>query len=189
MSIKSFSKPAASAPATSSKQKASGGKSLWDGLTGAKERAPQLEAGGVYRCRLTGGRLSENEGTGNETAHFAYEVVDADEAGLKHFEPGDAATIFFIVNGKSKKSSFNRIFSMFSALAGYEDVEEFRDFDPTGASYKQLMGEGDGPDLTGRLVDIQVRRGNPTKDGQDYYREYSFAPVADDEEGQIALER
>lgn len=189
MPIKSFSKPATSAPAASSKPKAGGGKSLWDGLTGNKAQTPQLEAKAVYRVRLVDGHLSENEGTGNETAHFDWEIVDADEDGLKHFSPGDQAKMLFVVNGKSKRSSFNRIFSMFTALAGFEDVEEFRGFDPTGASYNVIMHDANGIDLRGRVVDVQVTRGNLTKSGDDYYREYSFAPVADDEEGQAALER
>jgi hypothetical protein len=86
------------------------------------------------------------------------------------------------------------------ATAGYESAAEYNEFDPEGDFFETVIGEANafaemGLTIDRRLVDVVVKRGKPVIDketGQpkidpltgepDYYRNYVWSVVPDDEQ-------
>jgi hypothetical protein len=73
------------------------------------------------------------------------------------------------------------------SAAGFESEASFDVFDPEGGFIEACVGAANtyseqGMTIVGRLVDCEVRRGNTTPDGADYYREFSWAVVPDDQQ-------
>lgn len=185
MALKSFKVPGATPPKTAAKKAVS----LWDGLDGGGSNSTPQPAVGEYRLRyISGEARGESPKTGHATTHFIFEVVELDERGAQSHAVGDQVDVFFIVNGKSRIVGMNRVFSLMTACAGFDSVEEYRAFDPQGECYLASVGESnsysaDGRTVHGRLVDVRVTKGGTTANG-DYYREYQWAPVPDEEQGE-----
>lgn len=160
--------------------------SRWAGVKSAQPSAPMLEVGdgGVarYRLRYLRSEATENDGTGNET-HKAYFNVEVSEGPTPE---GTEVVVLNVINGKAKSSGLARVKAQTVAIAGHEDDETYDELDPDGELIDAMLGEAnqfgeDGDPMAGRLVDTQVTRGKDTAKG-DYYRQYDWAVVSDDEQ-------
>jgi hypothetical protein len=90
------------------------------------------------------------------------------------------------------------------ATAGYESAAEYNEFDPEGDFFETVIGEANafaemGLTIDRRLVDVVVKRGKPVLDKEtglpkidpltgepDYYRNYAWSVVPDDEQDEAA---
>lgn len=176
-----FKRPAA-AGAGAAKGAARVKKSKYAGVSAAAPRDPMPHAG-TYRFRIVGCEPGFNPGSGTESFKAKLEIVDLDEEAAQHHETGDTVVAIFLTSGKGAQAGLARVKSFVMAASGYEDEDEFNDFDPDG-EFIDACESGDH--LPGRLVDAQVTRGKD-REGGDYYREYSWGVVGPDE-GQERIE-
>ncbi len=151
----------------------------------ASEPKDNMPTCGDYRFRVSNVVEGYNEEEDRESFKITLEVVDSD--GSDANKPGDSVFVVFITSGKGGRFGLERVKSFVMAAAGYDDDDEdaYDEFDPEGDFIDSCTGTAndfsDMGGVTGRLVECRVTRGNATPDG-DYYREYKWAPVDDDEQ-------
>ncbi len=184
MPIGKFSNTGANKAATAASPARGGGKrrSRYAGIEASAPRDPMPTAGD-YRFRVTECVEGHNPGTGTDSFKVKLEVVESD--GSDANSEGENVLALFLVSGKGGQAGLSRVKSFVMAAAGYDDEEAFNEFDPEGEFIDSCTGAqnefSDMGGVAGRLVDCRVTRGNATPTG-DYYREYSWAPVGDDEQ-------
>jgi hypothetical protein len=185
MALGKFAKPAAAPKGAPKGVK----KSRYAGIEAATPRDPMPHVG-TYRFAVVGCVEGLNPGNGNESFKATLQVLDADDEGFKSHNAGDTVTVVFLLTGKGGTAGLGRTKSFVMAAAGFEDESAFDAFDDTGEFIDSVTGTVNafseaGHTIVGRVVDCKVTRGNATPDG-DYYREYAWAVVADDEPEQAA---
>jgi hypothetical protein len=181
-------KPAATAPAGAKRPAATKAPpkraSRYAGISAAVPRDP-MPTVGVYRFRFLGLTEGVNPGTGTESSKATFEVVGADGDGAS--EVGSTVVAINLLTGKGGPSGLARVKAMVMAIAGYDDEDAYNEMDPDGSfidachGYENARAE-DAAAMIGRLVDCEVTRGNPTPDGNDYYRQFAWGAVADEEQ-------
>lgn len=169
----SVKKPTRPAPGAAGGQK----RSRWGGIPSNEPREPIIKASAEpQRVRVTSCEITYNEGSGHESFKAHAEILDSDV-----HEAGESVLIGpFIVNGKSKRVGEGRVQAMAVALMGCEDDASFHALYPEGEPIENAL-EGrddseDAPSLVGREAWAFVSKG-ASKDGDDYFREYEWAPV------------
>jgi hypothetical protein len=180
MAASKFTKPAAKTPGTKKKV------SRYAGIKASAPRDP-MPVVGTYRFKWLSCEEGFNPGKGSSSFKVHLEVVSIDAGGEDHVA---GQTVFFVqgISGKGQDAGLGRVKAAVMATAGFEDEDEFDAFaGEEGEFLEAVTGEAneystDGQPLIGRLVDCQVTRGNARDDG-DYYREFAWAVVAD-EDGQ-----
>lgn len=153
-----FNRPAPAAPKSPAK------KSRYAGIEAAQPRDP-MPTVGLYRFRVLDCVEGVNPGKGTESFKIFIEVVESE--GAEALEAGRQATIVFLVTGKGGPSGLARTKSFIMAAAGFEDEDEYNQFDPDGLFIEACTGKvNDFSSLTikGRLLDCQVSRGNPVRE-------------------------
>jgi hypothetical protein len=181
--IGKFAKPAAGARPPAKKQ------SRYKGITAATPRDPMPHVG-EYRLRVLEVAEGHNPGTGSDSYKVQFAIVAMNEDNDKH-AIDDVVSMIQLVSGKAAQSGLSRTKAFVIAAAGFESEEDYDAFDPDGAFIDATTGVQNeyserGDTLIGRLVDCQVTRGNTTKDGADYYREYAWAAVDEQEQEGVA---
>lgn len=174
-----FNKPAAGAAPKKNVKK-----SRYAGIQAATPRDPMPHVG-TYRFRVIEAVEGQNPGNGNESYKVKFEIVDLDEDGARHHKAGDVVVMVQLLTGKGGPSGLQRVKSFVMAAAGYEDESEFDAFDPEGLFIDSTAGNvnamSERGSIIGRVVDCMVTRGNATADGADYYREFAWAAVGDED--------
>lgn len=159
-------------------------KSKYAGISAAVPRDP-MPVVGQYRFRTLECNEGFNPGTGTESFKTQLEIVEIFKGGDGH-EVGDTVCVIHLISGKAGPSGLARVKAQVMASAGFEDEESYDEYDPDGEYIDAQTGAdndmSDKPGIVGRLVDCDVTRGNPVGDTGDYYREYAWAPVSDDEQ-------
>ncbi len=180
-----FAKPVAKAAGNKQVKK-----SRYAGIAAAQPRDP-IPHCGTYRFRVGACSEHSNPGTGSETFHAQLEIVDLDDEGSKSHKASDSVTILFMLSGPGAPSGLARVKAFVMAAAGFEDEGEYDEFDPSGEYIDACTGAAndysDKGTITGRVVDCLVTRGNSTKDGTDYYRNFAWAVVPDDDAQQDSV--
>lgn len=170
---KAPAKPAAKAPLKKKASKYAGNKI-------ATPRDP-MPMPGAYRFEVLKCEETVNPGTGNESFKAHLKVLALDNEDHKE---GDTVVAIFSTKAKA---GLSRIKSLVMFASGYEDESEFDAFDPDGefieacAEYANSYSEA-GLTIVGRIVDCEVRKGKATPEGDDFYREYDWAVVPEDEQ-------
>lgn len=147
--------------------------SRWKGVQSSKPRDPIIHAG-TYRLRV----LSGEPGRTGEYFKVHFRIEQQAEGQTMHADGDDTIVLFRTVDD----AGISRCKGFFVAAAGYEDDASYDAVDPDGALMDQFFDRGEDSGLSGRLVDVRVRRGKDKEDG-DYYREFEWSPVADAEQG------
>jgi hypothetical protein len=162
-------------------------KSKYAGIAAASTREPMPTAG-VYRFEIVEVRDNPAPAPGrNDTFKTKLRILSIGSGGEGH-KVGDVVAMIQLTSGSGAQSGLSRVKSFFIAAAGFESEEDYDAFDPEGLFIGHCCGEANGfpqAELTvvGRYVDCRVERGKPTKkDPEDYYREYSWFAVADEEQ-------
>lgn len=141
---------------------------------------------GDQRFRLLSIDESRNPGTGKESIKVKVEALPYE--GSPH-EPGTALLLLFM-RTPAGESEFKRLCM---AFAGYEEQEEYLAFDPEGYFFDACTGDSNAyaeqaAAMIGRVADCRVAKGNPTGkmvNGEpDYYRDFTWAVVPDDDYAQ-----
>lgn len=171
--IGKFNKPAGGTRAPAKK------KSRYAGIKASTPRDSMPHIG-EYILRVINIEEGHNPGKGTDSHKKSLEIVELDETAEKNHTAGDHVMVVDLISGKGGPTGLGRVKAFTMAAAGFESEEEYDAFDPDGEFIDSTCVEG-GP-LTGRLVACKVTRGNPTPDGNDYYRVYAWATV--DEESQ-----
>ncbi len=166
-------------------------KSRYAGIKANAPRPPMPHAG-VYRFRCLGVETGNNPGKSRESYKMSLEFVSIDESDgpNQNHKIGEQVQAIFLLNnatglGKAKSCTM--------AFAGFEDEDEYNAFDlgDSGLFMATVLGDSTtefakaGVTIVGRLVDCMVMRGNLTADGADYYREYAWAVVPDEEQDAV----
>lgn len=159
--------------------------SKYAGIKAAATRDP-MPPEGKYIFAIDSLTESRNRKNGNESVKVAVRAAWSSDERLV----GNSYTLVFLTNGTAGEMGLGRLKAMIIAGAGFHDEESYDAFDPYGEFIAACTGEvneraNDENLVTGgRLIYCDVARGNPTKDGRDYYREYAWSPV-DQETGQV----
>jgi hypothetical protein len=162
-------------------------KSRYAGIKAAAPKDP-IPHVGLYRLRVIEKEQGHNAGKGTDSYKTKFEIVELhDEDAAKHHNVGDVVIVFQLISGKAAVAGLPRVKSQVMAEAGYEDEDEYDAFDPDGLFIDATTGATNeyseaGLTTIGRLVDCQVTRGNATPDGHDYYREYAWGVVPEEEQ-------
>ncbi len=164
-------------------------KSRYAGIPSAAPRDPMPHVG-EYRLRVIGNTAGHNEGTGTDSYKSSLEIVGLDEKAAENHAEGDQVIVVQLTSGKAAKAGLPRVKAYVMAAAGYETDEEYDAFDPEGEFIDSTEGQANqysAADLTivGRLVDCKVTRGKNTPDGDDYYREFHWSVVPEDEQDAV----
>lgn len=172
------------------KKKATKKASRFGGVKASGDRTPQLGPG-EYLLEVQSTEVSRES---SEYFKFFAKVVEVlDDKFCDSSDPGegdDVLALLQCMSGKSSKPGLARVKSLAIALAGCENEAEFDEFDPDGLFCEHVLNDGsDGldengeeyPDLEGVRVRVRVRKGKPTRDGDDYYRENTWFPVESEE--------
>jgi hypothetical protein len=163
-------------------------KSRYAGINAASPRDPIPEAG-EYRLRVIDIQEGYNEGAGTTSYKPTFEIV----ATSGPHKEGASVLIPWVVDGaKNAKANRERVKAFVMAAAGYEDEEEYNAFESDGEFIDSTAGAANDysgvATLIGRLVDVEVRKGNDVvKDDKptgDYYREYAWVVVPEEEQDQ-----
>jgi hypothetical protein len=165
--------------------KAKGKASRFKGVSAAGDRVPQLGPG-EYILEITSNEVSRERSEYFKLHAKVVEVLDDQSEKGDPGEGDDVLAMLQCLSGASAKPGLSRVKAVSVALAGYEDEASFDEFDTDGLFCEHVLNDGsdgcdaDGeayPDIVGMKVKVRVRRGKPTKDGDDYYRENSWSPV------------
>jgi hypothetical protein len=164
-------------------------KSRYAGVKAAAPRDPMPHVG-EYRFRVLECEEGYNQGTDRHSFKAKCEIVMVDDVGEKSHAAGDVVQFMQLISGKSATAGLPRVKAFVMASAGYEDEDEFDAFDPDGEFIDATTGTANGyseAELTivGRLVDCKVTRGNALADGTDYYREYAWSVVPEEEQDAV----
>jgi hypothetical protein len=148
-------------------QTAAPSRNKYAGIAAAKPQTPIIPEG-MYRVRVA--EFAESPPTpGKDTWQtVTFEIV---ATAIGDAQPGESYAMLNAVTGKAGLSGQSRMKAFAMAAAGYDDEQQFN------ASAFEHESQ-----LIGRLVDVKVTRGNPTKDGTDYYREFAWGVVPEDEQ-------
>jgi hypothetical protein len=157
-------------------------KSRYAGIQAAAPRDP-IPQPGAYRLRVLECEETSNPRTG-DWFRTTFEVVDTEVA---EHPIGSRVAMINQVSGSGAASGLARVKSFVMSAAGFEDESEYDTFDPEGGFIDSLVGAAneyskEGHTIINRLVDCLVSRGNATKDGSDFYRNFTFAVVPDEEQ-------
>lgn len=135
---------------------------------------------GEYIFRVTQITEGGNPAKGTETVKVTLEVLESE--GEHAHQKGD--TVFFSerTSGAGSQQGLSRIKAFMMAAAGFEDEEQYDEFDPEGFFIEACLGaeneySGDDRTATGRLIGCKVSRGKDTPDGSDFYRNYVWSVV------------
>lgn len=164
-------------------------KSRYAGVKANVPRDPMLDVG-EYRLRVLMNEETRADYAGAKTWYRANLQVVACIGDDATPEGSEVVAVF----GVETVAGLGEAKSYVMAAAGFEDEGEYDEFDPEGEHIDATVGEvneysADGPPLVGRLVDVEVKKGNPCKDKDgnlngDYYRKYYWAVVPEeDQEG------
>jgi hypothetical protein len=165
------------------------GKSRFAGVKAAGDRTPQLGPG-KYRLKLGEPFVSRERSEYYFAPATVVEVLDDRREDSSDPGVGDECLAMLqCIAGDSRRPGYARIKAFAIAIAGAENEAEYdADYDPDGLFCEHVLNDGsDGLDedgepyepIEGREVIVTVRKGKPTKDGLDYYRENSFEPVGE----------
>lgn len=182
MAIGKFNRPVAGAPAGKKK-------SRYAGIQAAQPKDPMPHVG-VYRFRVLECTEGHNPGKGTDSFKATLEIVDLEESNTHH-SAGQRVVFIQLLSGKGGPAGLARSKSFVMAAAGFEDEAEFDAFDPNGEFIDACVGASNayserGDTIIGRLVDGEVLRGNTTPDGLDYYREFAWGVVPEDQQDAVA---
>lgn len=182
MALGKFSKPGTSARSVATRAR----KSRYAEIKAAVPRDPMPPVGD-YRFRIESCEEGKNPGTGRES--FKIHLVVEGSVGTDALEVGEKCVVVFITSGECANSGLARVKAFVVAAAGYEDEDAFEEtLGNDGQFIDAVVGEANewsenGPPLDGRLVDCSVKRGKTIPESDDYYREYEWYPVGDEEQG------
>jgi hypothetical protein len=163
---------------------APGKKSRFAGVAASQPRDPIPEVG-AYRFRFVTVEEGYNEGNGCSSAKTTLEIVAKDS---EHHEVGDHVFIPERITGNGSAAGRSRFKAMVVAGDGHDTEAEYDEkYGADGLHLDACLGESnahskDGQPLIGRLVDCEVRRGKTMNDGSDYFREYSWEVVPEEEQ-------
>lgn len=167
------------------KAKPTKAKSRFAGVKASGDRTPQLGPG-TYVLEITSNEVSRER---SEYFKLHAKVVEADYKGDDSNDPGegdDCLAMLQCLSGLSARPGLARIKSLAIALIGAENEAAFDELDPDGLFAEHVLNDGsdgldeDGeayPEIVGMKVQVTVRRGKATQDGQDYYRENTWSPA------------
>lgn len=160
-------------------------KGRWEGIE-IREKRPDMPHVGCYRFRVVALTEGFNEGTGTESVKAQLEIVEIFDGGAQH-EVGEHVTMIQLVSGKGGPAGMARTKDFVITAAGFESCEEYDEYDPKGKFIDACLGidnefSADAEAFVGRLVDSQVTRGRDTGKGEDYFREYEWAVVPEEEQ-------
>lgn len=140
---------------------------------------------GAYRFRILAIEEGYNQGNGCSSAKTTLEIVAQD--GSPH-EVGDTVFIPERISGNGSAAGQSRFKAMVVAADGNESEDAYDEkYGDDGRHLDACLGESneyskDGQPLIGRLVDCEVRRGKTMQDSTDYFREYAWEVVPEDEQ-------
>lgn len=191
-----FKKPGArAATSTPAAGTRPGRRSRYAGLKAREPSAPRLPPG-TFRLRVVRHDEGANPGKGTESFKCYWRVVDLlDEAAQNSgVAIGSEAFESFRTLGSGATIQLETLKSYAMAAAGYDDEGEFDAFagedgefiDAVAGDQNRYRGPDDGDPLEGREFFVEVRRGNATADGSDFYRNYVFGSTAE-ETGRLVL--
>jgi hypothetical protein len=184
INVGKFQKPVGGAAAKAGEP----AKSRYAGIKANAPRPPMPHVG-IYRFRCKGVEKGNNPGKSRDSYKIALEIAAVDESQGPNdmHKVGDLVYAVFLLNnttglGKAKSCTM--------AFAGFEDEDEYNVFDlnDSGLFMQTVLGDVStsfgkaGQTITDRLVDAMVIRGNACDGGTDYYREYAWAVVPDEEQ-------
>jgi hypothetical protein len=182
-----FNKPAAGARPPAKK------KSRYGGIKAAAPKDP-IPHMGTYRFRVAGIEEGYNEGKSTTSYKVSLELVLLDDRAEKHHSVGDTVVIPWVVDGaKNAQTNRGRVKAFVINAGGFESEEEYDSFDADGEFIDATTGVENAFSaytLIGRLVDAEVKRGNDVIDSKtntptgDYYREYAWEVVDDEDQDQ-----
>jgi hypothetical protein len=145
---------------------------------------------GAYRLRYLG--TEDNPSPKNKSVSWfraLFEIVEMDgaEAEAAH-SVGDNVAVIQQSAGNGAPQGLPRIKSLIRHVAGYETEEEYDEYDPDALFIEACTGianqySEDAEAMKGRLVDVVVTRGREAPGKDDYYREYAWSIVPEDEQG------
>jgi hypothetical protein len=146
---------------------------------------------GTYRFRVLG--CEDNPSPKNPSnmwfrTQLEIIALEGPQAEQTH-QVGDVVVMIQQTAGNGAPQGIPRVVAFVRHAAGYEDFDEYKAYDPDGYFIDAQSGivndySERGEFIVGRLVDAQVTRGRDREDG-DYYREYKWAVVPDDEQDQL----
>jgi hypothetical protein len=165
--------------------------SRFAGVQATQARDP-MPVCGTYRFRVVDMCEGFNQGADTYSAKATFEIVQVFEGGEDralgaHCKIGDQVFVVFLITGKAGPSGRSRTKAMCMGCAGFDDEAEYNAFDPKGFFIDACLGRSneyskEGHPVIGRLVDCQVTRGKTIEGGPDYYREYAWAAVPEEEQ-------
>jgi hypothetical protein len=136
---------------------------------------------GDYRIRIVSNEEGFNPGTQNSSYKGHWQIEDIRSGGGGH-EIGDSVVMVQSITA----TGMSQIKAYVRHAAGYETEAEYDEFDPDGEFIDATTGEANeysdrGETIDGRLVDVKVTRGK-TRDDGDWYRNYAYTVVPEDEQ-------
>ena len=178
-------------------------KSRYAGLRGRTERDPAIGTG-VYRVRVDGASRGNNPTRTNQAIILSLRIIEAAEGSTNEADT-DAVVIFFdstfgledIYDFARRAAGFGPTIEQRAAGNVAEIDDEAKDMflafeesiDVEGCTIDKLLGDHDaGPDLTGRLVDVEVRSGKPRLDKEtgeptgEFWPVYVWSAVPDEDQ-------
>lgn len=191
MMVGKFTKPVAGAAAKPPVRK-----SRYAGIELKDDRDPMLDVG-EHRVRIRLCEETQNPGTLKESVKVR--IVPVSLVGNEYVEDEKQRLMLFM-RTTAGLAEFKRCVAK---SAGFEDYPEYDAFDPpeTGWFLEACLGNtceearafsDAGLSIIGRLVDVTVRRGKDAIDPKskqptgDWYRQYTFDVVPDEEQDQAA---
>lgn len=138
--------------------------------------------------------FEDNPSPKNKTISWArarLEIVELEgPQAVEAHKVGDVVAMIQQSSGNGAEQGLPRIVSFCRNAAGYETPDEFKAYDPYGYFIDAQCGivneySQRGESIIGRLVVGHVTRGRDTKDGLDYYRNYAWEVVPDDQQDQV----
>lgn len=168
------------------------GVSPWRGVQSAKPRDP-LMCIGDYVVRVTSNELGFNPNSREQSFKGHVEIMWAAENSQSRV--GEHCVILFKLHGRSAEMNYQRSKAYIMAAAGFTSDAEYDTFDPNGDFGMAVVGTANaysqaGYGINGRLVRVRVSRGNDVLDKNtkqptgDYYREYSWEPIPEEQQDQ-----
>lgn len=155
-------------------------KSRYAGIKASEGRDPYPNVG-EYLFNVAEMVEGHNPGKGASSVKLTLEVVESE--GEHAQEAGERVFVSERVSGNGSPAGLARVKSFVMAAAGFEDEDEFDEFDPDGLFIEACLGESnDYSDherlVVGRQVFCKVTRGREIPDsGGDFFRNYAWTPV------------
>lgn len=182
MAMSKFKKPVPPPAAATKRQ------SRWADVKAAapKIRMPNV---GIYRFRVAACYETAHPKSGRLSVKTYLDIVEIYEGGEGHAVDERVFCLQF-TSGDGMASGLGKVKAFVMNALGYDDEDAYDEHDPKGELLDAVLDSElanerreEADTLIGRLVDAQVARGNDTADGKDWYREYEWAPVAEEEQG------